>query len=76
MACAERSGGSVARAHVSALTERSLRGVPVTRDVLERIAQEERSHTELSWRVVAFCVERGGASRPPRSARLLFGKRP
>ncbi|HEX4457804.1 MAG TPA: hypothetical protein VIA18_07525 [Polyangia bacterium] len=34
---------------------------PVTRDVLERISREERSHAELSWRVVAFCVERGGA---------------
>jgi hypothetical protein len=33
---------------------------PVTRDVLERIAREERSHAELSWRVVEFCVERGG----------------
>ncbi len=34
---------------------------PVTRDVLERIAREERAHAELSWKIVAFCVERGGA---------------
>jgi hypothetical protein len=33
---------------------------PATRDVLERIAREERSHAELSWRIVAFCLERGG----------------
>lgn len=33
---------------------------PVTRDVLERIAVEERSHAELSWSIVEFCLARGG----------------
>src|SRR5207245_3326846 len=31
-----------------------------TGDVLARIAKEERAHAELSWRIVAFCVARGG----------------
>jgi hypothetical protein len=31
-----------------------------TKDVLERIAREERSHAEFSWALVAWCVERGG----------------
>lgn len=33
---------------------------PVTRRVLETIAVEERSHAELSWSIVAFCLRVGG----------------
>jgi hypothetical protein len=33
---------------------------PVTRDVLARIAREERSHAEFSWNVLAWALERGG----------------
>jgi hypothetical protein len=33
----------------------------VTRGVLERIAREERSHAELSWRLLEFSLDRGGA---------------
>jgi hypothetical protein len=33
---------------------------PATRDVLERIAREERSHAEFSWRVLEWTLERGG----------------
>jgi hypothetical protein len=39
---------------------------PVTRRVLEQIAVEERSHAELSWSILEFCLRRGGA--PVRSA--------
>lgn len=31
---------------------------PVTRDVLERIAREERSHADFSWDVLAWLLER------------------
>ena len=32
-----------------------------TRDVLDRITREERSHAELSWRRLEFALARGGA---------------
>jgi hypothetical protein len=38
-----------------------------TRTVLERIAREERSHADLSWRLLEFSLERGG----PRVARAV-----
>jgi hypothetical protein len=44
---------------------------PVTRDVLGRIAREERSHAELSWRILAFCLERGGARVQRQVARAV-----
>ncbi len=34
---------------------------PVTRQVLEQIAREERSHAELSWAILAWCGAAGGA---------------
>jgi hypothetical protein len=46
---------------------------PVTRAVLEQIAREERSHAELSWRIVELCVRRGG--RPVRDALLREAQR-
>lgn len=33
---------------------------PVTGAVLATIAREERDHAELSWSILAFCLERGG----------------
>lgn len=33
---------------------------PVTGAVLACIAREERDHAELSWAILAFCLERGG----------------
>jgi hypothetical protein len=33
---------------------------PVTRRVLDQIAREERSHAELSWSILAWCIARGG----------------
>jgi hypothetical protein len=39
---------------------------PVTRDVLERIAREEGSHAEYSWRLVEWLVAHGG--EPVRAA--------
>ncbi|MEZ4463759.1 MAG: ferritin-like domain-containing protein [bacterium] len=33
---------------------------PATRDVLERIAREERSHAEFSWEVLAWTLAQGG----------------
>jgi hypothetical protein len=47
-------------ADVAAECERVCRD-PVTRDVLSRIAREERSHAELSWSMLAWLVERGGS---------------
>lgn len=32
---------------------------PVTRAVLEQITREERSHAELSWKIVELCLQRG-----------------
>ena len=46
----------------------------MTRDVLERIAREERSHAELSWRVVAFCGERGGERVRRAVAAVALGR--
>jgi hypothetical protein len=34
---------------------------PVTRDVLSRIAEEERSHAAFSWDVLEWALQRGGA---------------
>lgn len=34
---------------------------PVTRDVLTRIAEEERSHAAFSWEVLEWALQRGGA---------------
>lgn len=39
---------------------------PETREVLRRIAVEERSHAELSWDILAWSLARGGA--PVRAA--------
>ena len=33
---------------------------PATKDVLSRIAREERSHAEFSWAMLAWLCERGG----------------
>lgn len=46
---------------------------PVTGAVLTAIAREERDHAELSWSILAFCLERGG--EPVRTAleRALSG---
>jgi hypothetical protein len=51
-------------ADVAALCAEACRE-PVVREVLARIAREERSHADLSWRLLAFALERGG----PRTAR-------
>lgn len=44
---------------------------PATRGVLQRIALEERSHAELSWSILGWCLDRGGAAVRERCAREL-----
>lgn len=34
---------------------------PAVRGVVERITRDERSHAELAWEIVAWCVRQGGA---------------
>ncbi len=46
---------------------------PVTGAVLTCIAREERDHAELSWSILAFCLERGGHA--VRDALLRAGQR-
>ena len=46
---------------------------PVTGAVLTCIAREERDHAELSWSILAFCLERGGEA--VRTALLRAGTR-
>jgi hypothetical protein len=35
---------------------------PVIRESLTMIANDEATHAELAWAIVAFCIERGGAA--------------
>jgi hypothetical protein len=44
---------------------------PVTRRVLEQIAVEERSHAELSWSILGWCLAQGGARVREKCAREL-----
>lgn len=46
---------------------------PVTRRVLDLIAAEERDHAELSWRLVAWALARGGAPVRDAVTRALAG---
>lgn len=48
----EDYNADVAAACAEACTE------PVTRSVLQTIAREERTHAELSWAILAWCVDR------------------
>jgi hypothetical protein len=53
---------------------------PATRDVLGRIAREERSHADFSWALLAWLVKRGGApivaALEARVGRLARVRRP
>jgi hypothetical protein len=44
---------------------------PVVRAHLTAVAQEEHQHAELAWAVLAFCLERGGATARLATERAL-----
>lgn len=47
---------------------------PVTRDVLERIAREERSHAELSWSILEFALARDVGGPVERAVREAIAR--